>query len=270
MKNEIKFESNSLSKRLKSMLKVDFRRMFTMPLFYIMIGISIVIPILILVMTTMMAGTETIDHVTGEPKVMEQMFTSVWQAIAIIPGQNDGMSLDITTMCNIDMMFFAVAVLVCLFVSDDFRSGYSKNLFTVRSNKVDYVISKTLVGFVCGVAIILAYFVGAMLGGAIAKLSFELVGVSAMNVVMCMLSKFFLVAVFVPIFLVMSIVGKQKTWLSMILAFGVSMLLFMMITSISPLNSTIMNVILSLAGGLSFSIGIGSISNLILKKSSLV
>ena len=51
---EAKFESQGFGKRLKSMLKVDFRRMFTTPLLYIMLGVSFVIPILVLVMTTMM------------------------------------------------------------------------------------------------------------------------------------------------------------------------------------------------------------------------
>ena len=36
MTEVIKFESNGFGKRMKSMLSVDFRRMFTMPLFYIM------------------------------------------------------------------------------------------------------------------------------------------------------------------------------------------------------------------------------------------
>ena len=35
MANEVKFEVQHFGKRLKSMLKVDFRRMFTMPLIYI-------------------------------------------------------------------------------------------------------------------------------------------------------------------------------------------------------------------------------------------
>ena len=47
---------NTLKKRLTTMLAVDFRRMFTSPLYYIMVGISVVIPILILVMTSMMDG----------------------------------------------------------------------------------------------------------------------------------------------------------------------------------------------------------------------
>lgn len=268
MENKYNFK-----KRLTSMIKVDFRRMFTMPIYYIMVGISIIIPILILVMTTLMAGTESKDHITGEITIMEQIFTNVWQAIGTVSntsGSEQAMTLDLTTMCNINMMFFAVAVLVCIFVSDDFRSGYVKNLFTVRSNKKDYVISKTLVGFVGGVSMILAYFIGAIIGGAIANLSFELINVELINVIFCILSKVILVGVFVPIFLVMSVVGKQKTWLSMIGAFMVSMLLFTMIPMISPLDSTFMNVLLSLAGSLLFSIGIGAISNLILKKTSLV
>lgn len=48
------------------------------------------------------------------------------------------------------------------------------------------------------------------------------------------------------------------------------MLLFTMIPMICPLDSTIMNVILALAGGTLFSVGIGAISNLILNKTSLV
>lgn len=265
-----KFPSFNFKKRLASMIKLDFRRMFTMPIYYIMVGISLVIPVLLLVMTTLMVGTESVDRVTGEVTIMEPIFTNVWQAIGSIPSQSTEMTLDLTTMCNIDMMFFVVAVLVCIFVSEDFRSGYSKNLFTVRSNKVDYVMSKTLVGFVGGVSMLIAYFIGAMVGGAIANLPFDLIGVDSLNIVMCLLSKVFLVLVFVPIFLVMSVVGKQKTWLSMILAFGVSMLLFMMVSAISPLNSTIINVVLSLAGGVLFSVGIGAISNTILKKTSLV
>ena len=47
-------------------------------------------------------------------------------------------------------MFMAVAVFVCLFISDDFRSGYAKNLFTLRAKRGEYVISKTHSGFVCG------------------------------------------------------------------------------------------------------------------------
>lgn len=58
---KIQFEPFGFGKRLRSMLGGDFRRMFTMRLFYIMTGISFVIPILVLVMTTMMDGTTSVN-----------------------------------------------------------------------------------------------------------------------------------------------------------------------------------------------------------------
>lgn len=267
---ERKFEKYTFAQRLTSMLKVDFRRMFTSKFFYIMLGISLVAPILILVMTSMMDGTVNVDPTTGKETVIEG-FDYVWQAIATPSNTGMAMSMDLVSMCNVNMFYFAIAVLVCIFVSDDFRSGYCKNLFTSRSNKSEYVISKTLVLFVGGALMIIAYFIGAMLGGAISGVSFALMdGVSASNIVMCMLSKVLLVSVFIPIFLVMSVVGKSKLWLSMILAFGVSMLLFTMVPMISPLDSTLLNVIGSLLGGILFSVGIGYISNLVLKKNSIL
>ena len=259
----------SFRKRLTSMLKVDLRRMFTMPLYYIIVGISLVIPVLILVMTSMMAGTETVDPVTGAVTIMEG-FTNVWQAIGSASSANAGMSMDLVSMCNINMMFFGLAVLVCLNISEDFRSGYSKNLFTVRSDKKDYVISKTITGFIGGASMLIFYFIGSMLGGAISSLSFELVDVNLVNIFMCMLSKIFLVLVFVSIAIVMSVASKQRAWLSMILSFGASMLLFTMIPMITPLDSNITNVMLCLIGGILFSVGIGAISNTVLKKTSLV
>lgn len=44
----------------------------------------------------------------------------------------------------------------------------------------------------------------------------------------------------------------------------------MMISIISPLNSTIMNVLLSVIGGIIFSYFMGLISNLILKRTNLI
>ena len=265
----IKFEKNSFKKRLKSMLGVDFKRMLVSPLFYIMVGASLVMPILILVMTTMMDGTVSVNPQTGAETVIEG-FKSVWQIIGTVSGGEQTMAMDITSMCNINMMFFIIAIFVCLFVGEDFRSGYAKNLFTVRSKKDDYVISKTITCFVAGGSMIVAFFIGSMLGGAIAGLPFTLEGANAINIIMCLLSKILLVGIFASIYILASVFAKQKTWLSLIMAFGIGMLMFMMIPIISPLNSTIVNVLLSLVGSVLFSIGIGFGSKAILDKSSLV
>lgn len=265
---EMKFEHNSFGKRLKSMLSVDFRRMFTQPLFYIMVGVCLIIPILILVMTTMMDGSVSADPVTGVETVMEG-FENTWQAIGSVSSESSMMDMSLTGMCNINMLYFFVAVLVCIFIADDFRSGYAKNLFTVRPRKGDYVISKTLVCVVGGVCMILAFWVGAMLGGAISGLPFDTGVAGVTGIIMCMLSKMLLIAVFVPIYLLMSVVAKQKLWMSLVGSLMVGMLFFMMIPMLTPLDSTIMNVVLCLAGGALFSVGFGAISNQVLRKTSL-
>ena len=265
----VKFENNTFKKRVKSMLGVDFRRMFTSPLFYIMVGASIVMPILILVMTTMMDGTVSVDPQTGAETIMEG-FKNVWQIIGSVSGGEQTMSMSIVSMCNINMMFFIIAVFVCLFVGDDFRSGYAKNLFTVRSKKDDYIISKSITCFVAGASMIIAFFIGSMLGGAISGLSFAIEGATALNVVMCMLSKVLLVGIFSSIYILASVFAKQKLWLSLLMAFGIGMLFFTVISITSPLNSTIVNVLLCLVGSGLFSVGIGFGSKAILDKSSLV
>ena len=258
---QAKFEKTTFLQRLKSMLKVDFKRMFTMPLVYIMAGVSLVLPILILVMTSMMgSGEEGAEAMQG--------FTNVWQSIGSVSGS--AMGMDLTSMCNINMLYFLVAVLVCIFVAEDFKSGYAKNLFTVRSKKVDYVFSKSLVTFTGATIMFVSYFVGAMIGGAIAGLPFDTAGFGAGGVVACMFSKIFMTAIFVSISLLLGTVAKQRLWISILGSFAAGMLLFTMIPMTAPLNSNILNVIMCLAGGSIFAVGLGAISNVILNKTSLV
>ncbi|MBQ8430840.1 MAG: ABC transporter permease [Clostridia bacterium] len=261
----MKFEKNTFNKRMKSMLKVDFKRMFTTPLFYIMIGISLIMPILILVMTTMMDGTVTTDPQTGVKTTIEG-FKNVWQIIGTSSKEGASNGMDIISMCNINMMFFVIAVFVGIFVTEDFRSGYAKNLFTVRSKKTDYAISKSVVCFIAGAFMIVAFFVGSMLGGAISGLPFALKGATAFNVVMCLLSKIFLVGIFIAIFIFASIIAKQRLWLALILSLGIGMLFFTMVPIITPLNSGLINAILCLAGSVGFVALFVWLSNIIIKK----
>ena len=269
MNNTVKFEKTSFKSQLCSMLRVDFRRMMRSRLFYILIACALVMPILMTVMMAMMDGSVSVDPQTGVETVMSGP-ENAWQNIGTLPGGEAMGGMDVFGMCNINMMFMAVAVFICLFISDDFRSGYAKNLFTVRAKKSDYVISKTLAGFVCGATMLVCYFAGSMLGGAVAGLSFDLHGLNAGNIVMCMLAKIFLMLVFVPIFVLISVAAKQKAWLALCGSLGGGMLLFMMVSMITPLGSTFVNAALCLAGGVMFSFGLGAASDLVLKKTSLV
>ena len=264
---------NTFGKRLGSMLKVDFKRLFLSRSFYIIVAACLLAPILILVMTTMMDGSVSVDPQTGKETVIEG-FDNVWQIIGTVSGAGAeagaSMDMSITSMCNINMLYFAIAALVCIFVADDFRSGYAKNLFTVRAKKTDYVASKTLVLFVGSAFMMLAFVLGAILGGIFAGVSFEMVGFNVGNLIMSILAKILLCLIFVGIYLCMSVVAKQKLWLSILLSFGVGMFLFNIAPMVSPLNSGLLQVILCTAGGAGFAIGMGTISNLVLKKTSLV
>ena len=251
------------------MLRVDFRRILKSKLFYIIIAISLLLPIVMTVMMSMMDGTESKNPQTGEITVMQGP-ENTWQNIGTLPGGENMGGSEIFAMCNINMAFMGVAVFVCLFISEDFRSGYSKNLFAVRSKKSDYVISKTLVGWLCGALMLIFYFIGSVLGGAIASLSFELGSLNGGNIFMCLLSKIFLMPVFVSIFTLISVAAKERAWLSICASLGGGMLLFMTVSLITPLSATLVNALLCLVGGILFAVGLGAISNIILKKTRLV
>ena len=64
--------------------------------------------------------------------------------------------------------------------------------------------------------------------------------------------------------------GKATTMKLLCGSLGAGMLLFMMVSMITPLSSTALHVVLCFAGGIPFSVGLGAISNRILNKSSLV
>lgn len=275
-------KKNTFKRRFGTMLKVDFKRLFLSRAFYIIVASCLVAPILILVMTSMMDGTVSVDPQTGKETVVEG-FDNVWQIIGSVndlsantnPSPEEGagmaaMDMSITSMCNINMIYFAIAALVCIFVADDFRSGYAKNLFTVRAKKTDYVASKTLVLTFGASIMIFAFFVGSLIGGAVSGVSFVMDGFNIVNLFMCVICKMVLVSVFVPIYLIMSVAAKQKLWLSILLSMMVGMFLFMMIPMLTPLNATVIHIVLCVAGGVGFAYGLGVISNLILKKTSLV
>ncbi|MDE6075898.1 MAG: hypothetical protein K2G26_05620, partial [Clostridia bacterium] len=105
---------------------------------------------------------------------------------------------------------------------------------------------------------------------AIGGLPFTMEGFNAGGIVACLFAKIFLVAVFVAIFLTFSVVAKQRTWLSILLSVGVGAFMFMMIPMMTPLNANFIHVIMTLAGGALFAVGLGAVSNVILNKTSLV
>ena len=269
--NRPKDKAFRFGERTASMHRVDIRRMLRSRLLYILLLTALLIPVLMTVMMTMMDGSESVNPQTGEITVIEGP-DNTWQSIGAFPTDSGAAmgGMDVLSMCNINMMFMLVAVFVCLFTAEDFRSGYAKHLFAVRAAKGDYIVSKTLTGFAVGASMLILYTLGAVLGGAIAGLSFGLQGLSVANLILCLLSKVCLMLVFVSIFVLISVAAKQKAWLSIVGSLGGGMLLFMTVPLITPLSSTVVNVFLCLAGGVLFALGLGAVSRYILKTTALV
>lgn len=176
-----------------------------------------------------------------------------------------------------NMAFIFGGIMVSIFIGHDYRSGYVKQLFTTHAkkrdymmSKTDYVASKTIIGFLAGALFLIAFFIGGVVGGSVAGLPFELGTAGVCGLAMCILAKIFLTAVFVAIFLLMSVIAKSRSWMSICLSLFGGMLLYMMIPMMTPLDSGVMNVGLCLAGGTIFAAAIGAVSNLMLKKSGLV
>ncbi len=266
---KVQWTSYTFSNRFCSMLSVDFRRMFTTKLFYILLGISVAIPILILVMTTMMAGTVSVDPNTGVEMVMEA-YNSAWQVIGTESTASASGSMDMMSMVNINLLYMLIAVLSSIFVVSDFRSGYAKNLFTTRAKKSDYILSKSVTITVAGALMLAGFFIGTVLGGAIAGLPFDAGSAGTMGVLFCMIAKIFLVAVFVPVFVMMGVIAKQKLWLAVLLSLAINMFTMNMIPMATPLDSTILNTMGCLIGGVLFTAVFGFIGKIILQRADLL
>ena len=153
---EIKFESPTFRERIKSMLGVDFYRLFHTPLFYIFLGIAAIIPAMVSGMTTMTdPGGNTIE-----------LYTNAWQIIAA----EDSLYVirSIADYANMNMVFIFGGIMVSIFIGHDYRSGYVKQLFTTHAKKEDYMISKSLTCAFAMVCMCGAYFIGGIAGGIFA------------------------------------------------------------------------------------------------------
>lgn len=161
-KRELKFEAPTFQERIKSMLGVDFYRLFHTPLFYIFLGIAAIIPAMLIAMTGMPGPN-------GE--VSTPLFTNVWQAIAAdtpIYGFEG-----IEKYANMNMVFIFGGIMVSIFIGHDYKSGYVKQLFTTHSHKSDYMLSKTLSCAFAIVCMCITYLLGAVIAGALTQTSFS-------------------------------------------------------------------------------------------------
>ena len=163
MARELRFASPSFIQRLRGMLGVDFYRLFHTPMYYIFLAIAAIIPAMIL-------GTMGMENpqtgVAAAP-----LYTNVWHIIAA--EEPLYVVSNIGEYANMNMVFIFGGIMVSIFIGNDYRSGYVKQLFTTHAKKQDYMMSKTLVGAFSMACMCVTYLIGAVLAGLLTGLSFE-------------------------------------------------------------------------------------------------
>lgn len=163
MGNRLKFENPTFLQRIRTMLGVDFYRLFHTPLFYIFLGIAAIIP-------AMIVGTGGMENPqTGE--IGAQLYTNIWNIIAA----NKPLYVisDIGEYANMNMVFIFGGIMVSIFIGHDYSSGYVKQLFTTHAKKQDYMISKTLSCAFAMACMCITYMIGGVSAGFLTGLSFE-------------------------------------------------------------------------------------------------
>ncbi len=152
---ELTFKSPGFYERLKSMLGVDFYRLFHTPMFYIFLAIASIIPAMVLSMTGM----------PNEQGETVKLYENTWNIIAadkplyIINSMGD--------YANMNMVFIFGGIMVSIFIGHDYKSGYVKQLFTTHSLKADYMMSKSIAGAFSMMCMCITYLCGGLMAGVI-------------------------------------------------------------------------------------------------------
>lgn len=170
-KRELTFESPSFYERLKSMLGVDFYRLFHTPMFYIFLAVAAIIPAMILSMTSTAEGAQP-------------LYTNTWNIVAAdtplyVVNQ-------IGDYANMNMVFIFGGIMVSIFIGHDYKSGYVKQLFTTHAKKSDYMMSKSLTCAFAMASMCVTYLMGGTMAGIISGTSMS---VNAGSLLLAILGK---------------------------------------------------------------------------------
>jgi hypothetical protein len=193
-------------------------------------------------------------------------YTNTWQLIESTGGSAAAANpFDFGGYANINMVFIFTGLLIAIFVAHDYISGFAKNIFTIHAKKIDYVISKSTIGVFSGVGMIIAYLLGSIIAGVITGKSFD---VNPGGLLLCLISKIFLMGIFCSLFLCISVFFRNKLWLTIVFTFLFGMM-FYPAASIVTLNSTINTMFVSLIAGGIGAAAIGAVSGFILNHRDL-
>ena len=224
---KIEFEAPGFFKRLKTMLSVDFYRLFHTPLFYIFIAIAAIIPAMI-IGTTGMEGSQT-----------AALFTNTWQAIAVEKPLY--VIENIGQYANMNMVFIFGGIMVSIFIGHDYKSGYVKQLFTTHAKKQDYMMSKSIVCAFAMASMCITYLIGTILAGAFVGLSFK---VGFGSLVCALLGKLFMSLGWASLYVFINIIFRKHFWISIMMSFFLGTGVLIIGAAAILGNSAVLNIFL--------------------------
>ena len=224
----LQFRSPSLFKRLKSMLGVDFYRLFHTPMFYIFLAIAAIIPAMIL-------GTTSMETAEGAAP----MYTNTWQMIAADSPLYVVNS--IAEYANMNMVFIFGGIMVSIFIGHDYKSGYVKQLFTTHAKKEDYMISKTLTCAFAMACMCITYLLGTVISGILVGASFK---VSVGSLIFAILGKIVMSLGWASLYTFLNIIFRKLFGISIASSFffGTGILIIGVAALVG--NSPLLNVFL--------------------------
>lgn len=129
--------------RVRALLRMDLRRLFHGKAFYIMTGIAVFIPVMML---TQMSGSNDLMSFIGSSGEATGTFGA-------------GMSL---SMLNV-----LTGILLTVYISREYSTGFIKNIITAHANKYDYILSKAVIAFLCNAAFMAVYLLTLFILGSV-------------------------------------------------------------------------------------------------------
>lgn len=132
-------------RRVKNLLRMDLHRMIHGKAFWVMAGITVFIPVMML---TQMGEVRDIAAFIGGSGDTGAGFSF-----------GAGMSLSILTVLT--------GILLSIYIGREYSSGHIKNIITSHANKCDYILSKTIIAFVWTAAFTAIYLLTLFILGAV-------------------------------------------------------------------------------------------------------
>lgn len=131
------------TKRVRDLFRMDLHRMLHTKAFYIMIVIAVFIPVMML---TQMSDVKDITTFIGSD---------------VVSGGSFGAGM------NLSMLNILTGMLLCIYIGNEYKTGFIKNIITSHANKYDYMISKGMIALICNVVFVVVYLAVLLILGTI-------------------------------------------------------------------------------------------------------